>query len=698
MRGSKRATPRSFQSAGSTHETKRGKLPPLREGFAIPRAGIPVGTPAQEPCKLGGGRKPYGRGSAALALAHIANPKACSSALRQDVSAETTKGPTASRRQLWQELACKAGFGDPFRLEPDMIFQVMGALKLANFRSAQLYLDTAKSQHIAAGYLWSDQLQQCYRAAVRSCNRHLGNPKQAAPLPLAELSTLQGADPIAKGGPRWPARSALLASWWLLREIEASNAIREHITVNKTEKKIEWRLPCSKTDWRALGATRSHTCSCELAPSSHCPYHNMVAQLECIDPEPSAPVFPGADGYPATKSGWADTFEELGKMLQLPITYPNGARCFTGHTARATGAVHLASCQVELWRVQLFGRWGSQVFLQYIRDAPLKQLDKLALETSVHLSLSTAKSQLQDLLRRAEAGLSTAVACPTAEMLADCEAAATELAPPKPTDVIGEKILLMVLFNAQQWGVFGLVSNLGSIVLRLLFAPIEEIAYSVFSAASLDPEKPESRKAQVSLLRALLLLQGGVGWLGLCFGPSFSETAVRILYGQEWAASEAPVVLAAYCAFLFFASLNGIFEAFMYSQCSPAWVRQCNFWQVGISLVLLLVSWVGQSAGPIALVLANSLAMLLRAALGCIFAYRHLQPSWTELRLGPVGQLFCLLALGSRVTAMLVSPVMGPRQIVLAVSSAVIAIATAGLLCKGELAATLRAIRRGKQT
>jgi TctA family transporter len=34
----------------------------------------------------------------------------------------------------------------------------------------------------------------------------------------------------------------------------------------------------------------------------------------------------------------------------------------------------------------------------------------------------------------------------------------------------------------------------------------------------------------------------------------------------------------------------------------------------------------------------------------------------------------------------LVSPVMSPRQIVLAVSSAVIAIATAGLLCKGVLA------------
>ena len=138
----------------------------------------------------------------------------------------------------------------------------------------------------------------------------------------------------------------------------------------------------------------------------------------------SLPLFPG----------WADTFEELGKLLKLPCTYPNGARCFTGHTARASGAVHLASSQVELWHIQLFGRWGSQVFLQYIRVAPLKQCDKLALETSVHLPLSTA--QLEDLLRRAQAGLATAVACPTQEMLADSEASVEQLEPPRADDPI----------------------------------------------------------------------------------------------------------------------------------------------------------------------------------------------------------------------------------------------------------------------
>eukprot|EP00435_Cladocopium_sp_Y103_P052295 s1434_g16.t1 len=146
-------------------------------------------------------------------------------------------------------------------------------------------------------------------------------------------------------------------------------------------------------------------------------------------------MFPTTDGTPASKTGWADTFEILGKTLQLPCTYPNGARCFTGHTARATGAVHMASNQVELWRIQLFGRWGSQVFLHYIRDAPLKQLDKLALETSAQMSIEAAKSQLQDLLRRAKTGLASVIACPSQEMIDDCETAAPQLEPPRPTDV-----------------------------------------------------------------------------------------------------------------------------------------------------------------------------------------------------------------------------------------------------------------------
>ena len=63
------------------------------------------------------------------------------------------------------------------------------------------------------------------------------------------------------------------------------------------------------------------------------------------------------------------------------------------------------------------------------------QLDKLALETSVHLSLETARSQLQDLLRKKDHDLKSAVACPTQDMIEDCEASTPALEPPKASDV-----------------------------------------------------------------------------------------------------------------------------------------------------------------------------------------------------------------------------------------------------------------------
>ena len=198
----------------------------------------------------------------------MSDPDRCHSALRSGILAASTSGPTASRQKLWSELAYKAGFGDPFRLEPDMVFKVMGALKLAGFRSAQLYLDNAKALHVAAGHEWSSQLQQCYRAAVRSCNRGIGTPKQAAPLPLERIAEVVDPNPAVKDGPCWPGRATIICSWWLLREIEASNAKRRHVEVIEEELKINWHLPSSKTDWRALGAVRSHTCACEFSSRS----------------------------------------------------------------------------------------------------------------------------------------------------------------------------------------------------------------------------------------------------------------------------------------------------------------------------------------------------------------------------------------------------------------------------------------------
>ena len=401
----------------------------LNEGFAIPIASSVLSIP-EDPSRgrTDGEALPYRRGDARLAMAAASEPASCRRVLAEGVLAESTKGPVASRLKLWAALAKRSGYPDPFDLSPDSIFTVMGALKQAGYRSAQLYLEAAQAQHIASGLPWTAALQQARRAAIRSCGRFLGNPKQAGGLPLVRIPECTSVAPLVSGGPMWPARATLLASWWLLREKEAAQAKRVHICLDETALTVSWRLPSSKTDQAALGAVRTHSCSCTNGRSPICPYHLMVDHLQAIEVGSMSPIFPSGDGTSATKIGWANTFQAIAVRLGLPVSHPNGARLFTGHSARVTGARHLAATNVELWRIQLFGRWSSSVFLHYIQDAPNVQMQTLALESSAALSIQQAQAQLGALLRQIE-DLKPQVARVQAEMQHDCEASLGHITP-----------------------------------------------------------------------------------------------------------------------------------------------------------------------------------------------------------------------------------------------------------------------------
>lgn len=94
----------------------------------------------------------------------------------------------------------------------------------------------------------------------------------------------------------------------------------------------------------------------------------MVKQVELAKSFSQDWLFPTARGG---QEGWALTFESIAFQLNIELVTNSGLRKFTGHTARATGAVHMALNQVELWRIQLFGRRGSDCFKIYVRSAPL---------------------------------------------------------------------------------------------------------------------------------------------------------------------------------------------------------------------------------------------------------------------------------------------------------------------------------------
>ena len=346
--------------------------------------------------------KPYSRGSLQLALLRIQSDAAgCVQHTADKARAFTSAGPHASRMKSWATLGQALGHQNPSSLHCSSYTPSRGrwTVQATAQRNCTWTRPSSSALLTVIRGRTNLPLALAYRRAKRACPRGRGPAKQvhATPTPGSGRSAQLG---LCADGPLWPGRATILASWWLLREKEASAALVTHLTV---EQLVHWRLPSSKADWKALGATRTHSCSCTHgAEAGLCPFHAMKLQIRFASAIGSSVIFPASSGGPPSKAGWANTFEELARRLGLDTHSPSGLRLFTGHSARASGAVHLAHTQVELWRIQLFGRWGSDCFKQYVRDAPLSQLHGLAQEATLQTSLAAARAELAQLLQACE--------------------------------------------------------------------------------------------------------------------------------------------------------------------------------------------------------------------------------------------------------------------------------------------------------
>ena len=347
------------------------------------------------------GPRPYSRGSLGQALALARSSAAqCAEALVIDADAATARASIKSLQATWARIASQAGYSEPFILTPNLVFTVVGVLKAANYRSAANYLEAAKRKHIEGGHPWSDQLRQAARMAIRSAKRDIGPSKQAEPLELEALATYRVKAAHDPEGPLCPGRACLLASWWLLREVEASHAKLGHVSIDWSKKEASLLLPNSKSDPMALGTSRAHSCSCKVSSEHLCPFHAMAAQVAfavSVEGNATGWLFPCQLGGKHSKRGWCTTFMKVAECLGMVTTWENGVPKFTGHTARASGAHHLAKAGVDLWRVQIFGRWSSAAFLRYVRASPLASLSNLASEAALANSIAAAKNELRAL-------------------------------------------------------------------------------------------------------------------------------------------------------------------------------------------------------------------------------------------------------------------------------------------------------------
>ena len=142
-----------------------------------------------------------------------------------------------------------------------------------------------------------------------------------------------------------------------------------------------------------------------------------------------------------------------------------------------------------------------------------------------------------------------------------------------------DKITLVLLSSSSDQGLYAIASNYGSIIARIVFLPMEDMARIAFAKSTapiglaMKASKDEDSRAELGVLLKLLLhslikllaLLSAIGILFPTFGMPYVDVFVRFALGQKWQSVETVYALQTYCIYIFFLAVNGMSEAFVQS-------------------------------------------------------------------------------------------------------------------------------------
>ncbi|CAE7544250.1 DNMT3B, partial [Symbiodinium necroappetens] len=303
--------------------------------------------------------------AAALEAAQPEKRQASLAALQADVLAATTRSSVDSRVRAWQEL-CRGGY-----------------------HSCSLYFGAAVSHQMRTmGTPIGEDVRWTIRDTVRAIKRGLGPAQLKDSFDVELLSLLV---PFVKecvafhlGDPASEVDLALISAWWMLREIEASNARAHHLYLTKDGDFLAHLLvPISKADTVGQLTVRSYSCICRARTERLCPYHAAERHLHRLQLLRDTGVrvdflFPASDGKPLSKRTIIQAFERVIASAGVPLTRRDESgreiARFHGHTMRVSGTQFLASMGLSVPMIQLQGRWSSRAIDRYVQLAPLLRM------------------------------------------------------------------------------------------------------------------------------------------------------------------------------------------------------------------------------------------------------------------------------------------------------------------------------------
>lgn len=230
----------------------------------------------------------------------------------------------------------------------------------------------------------------------------------------------------------------------------------------------------------------------------------------------------------------------------------------------------------------------------------------------------------------------------------------------------GEKLILVLLSaKLTDQGVYSLVTNIGSMVARFIFQPMEETAFTEFSlllggspntspahtpkhsnvknrantaggssgtvsesdddavlqAVGRKSAHSEKYHESATILSLMLKLVITISILLLAIGPNYSYLFFHILYGSKWSHTDAPTALSYYFLYILVISLNGLTEAYVFATISAKQLKLYNVCMLVFSAIYLLACVVLVPYGVTGLILANTINMMCRIVFSCFYIY-----------------------------------------------------------------------------
>lgn len=178
----------------------------------------------------------------------------------------------------------------------------------------------------------------------------------------------------------------------------------------------------------------------------------------------------------------------------------------------------------------------------------------------------------------------------------------------------GDKLIINSMCSVEEQGIYSLLSNYGSLLTRLLFAPIEE-SLRLFLARLLSVKSSKNIQLSMEVLINLTKFYLYLSVMILVFGPVNSPFLLKFLIGSKWSSTSVLDTIRVYCLYLPFLSVNGIFEAFFQSVASGEDILRHSYFMIAFSGTFLLSCWIFISHYKMSLeglIFSNIINMILR--------------------------------------------------------------------------------------